>query len=45
MSVEGGKEVAKEVRADMQAAFTGTRNKVIICDECHNLPTQLSCPT
>lgn len=37
MSVEGGKEVAKEVRADMQAAFTGTRNKVIICDECHNL--------
>lgn len=37
MSVEGGKEVAKEVRAEMQAAFTANRNKVIICDECHNL--------
>lgn len=37
MSVEGGKEAAKEVRAEMQAAFTLDRNKVIICDECHNL--------
>lgn len=37
MSVEGGKEVAKEVRAEMQSTFTVSRNKVIICDECHNL--------
>ena len=37
MSVEGGKEVAKEVRAEMQSTFTLDRNKVIICDECHNL--------
>lgn len=37
MSVEGGKEVAKEVRAEMQSTFTVNRNKVIICDECHNL--------
>lgn len=37
MSVEGGKEVAKEVRSEMNATFTLQRNKVIICDECHNL--------
>ncbi|MCM1218452.1 MAG: AAA family ATPase [Lachnospiraceae bacterium] len=37
MSVEGGKEVAKEVRAEMNATFTLQRKKVIICDECHNL--------
>lgn len=37
MSVDGGKEVAKEVRAEMNATFTLQRCKVIICDECHNL--------
>lgn len=37
MSVEGGKEAAKEVRAEMQATFQLGRPKVIICDECHNL--------
>lgn len=37
LSVDGGKEVAKEVRAEMHATFTLNRKKVIICDECHNL--------
>lgn len=37
MSVEGGKDAAKEVRSEMQATFTLDKNKVIICDECHNL--------
>lgn len=37
LSVEGGKEVAKEVRAEMQATFGLESCKVIICDECHGL--------
>ena len=37
MSVEGGKEAAKEVIAEMHATFTLDKPKVIICDECHGL--------
>lgn len=37
LSVDGGKDVAREVRSEMQATFTLNRAKVIICDECHNL--------
>ena len=37
LSVDGGKDVAREVRAEMQATFTLNKPKVIICDECHNL--------
>lgn len=37
LSVDGGKDVAREVRSEMQATFTLNKPKVIICDECHNL--------
>ena len=37
MSVEGGKDAAKEVIAEMNATFTLDKPKVIICDECHGL--------
>ena len=37
LSVDGGKETAKEVRAEMHNTFNLDRVKVIICDECHNL--------
>ena len=40
LSVDGGKDVAREVKADMNATFTQGRNKVIICDECHGLTEQ-----
>lgn len=37
LSVEGGKDVAKDVRAEMHNTFNLGRPKVIICDECHGL--------
>ena len=37
LSVDGGKDAAREVRSEMQATFTLNKPKVIICDECHNL--------
>ena len=37
MSIEGGKDAAKEVIAEMHATFTLDKPKVIICDECHGL--------
>lgn len=37
LSVEGGKEVAKDVLAEMSNTFGLNKKKVIICDECHNL--------
>ncbi len=37
LSVDGGKDAAKEVLAEMHNTFALKRNKVIICDECHNL--------
>ena len=37
MSVEGGKEAAKEVLDDFTASMTPYGKKVIICDECHGL--------
>lgn len=37
MSVDGGKDAAKEVISEMHATFTLNRPKVIICDECHGL--------
>lgn len=37
LSVDGGKEVAREVRSEMNATFTLGHPKVIICDECHAL--------
>lgn len=37
LSIEGGKDIAKEVRDEMVNTFNLSRNKVIICDECHNL--------
>lgn len=37
LSLDGGKDVAKEVRDEMTNTFNLSRNKVIICDECHNL--------
>lgn len=36
MSVDGGKETAKEVLAEMTSSFVKS-NKVIICDECHGM--------
>ena len=40
MSVDGGKEAAKQVLAEMTTSFNGNRTKVIICDECHGLSAQ-----
>ena len=37
LSVEGGKDVAKDVRSEMHNTFNLDRPKVIICDECHGL--------
>lgn len=37
LSVDGGKDVAKEVRSEMKSVFNKKKNKVIICDESHNL--------
>ena len=37
LSVDGGKDVAKEVRSEMKSVFNSDKNKVIICDESHNL--------
>lgn len=37
LSVDGGKEVAKDVLAELTNTFNLKRNKVVICDECHNL--------
>lgn len=37
MSVEGGKEAAKEVLAEFNLALTPTGKKVLILDECHNM--------
>ena len=37
LSIDGGKDVAKDVLAEMHAAFTLDRPKVLICDECHGL--------
>lgn len=37
LSVDGGKEVAKEVLSELTNTFNLKRNKVVICDECHNL--------
>lgn len=37
LSVEGGKDTAKDVLSEMVDIFNLRRKKVIICDECHNL--------
>lgn len=37
LSVDGGKETAKEVLSELTNTFNLKRNKVVICDECHNL--------
>lgn len=37
LSVDGGKDAAKEVLAELTNTFNLTKNKVVICDECHNL--------
>lgn len=39
-SVEGGKDVAKEIKDEMNTTFTLDKPKVIICDECHGLTEQ-----
>lgn len=39
-SVEGGKDVAREIKDEMNNTFTLDRPKVIICDECHGLTEQ-----
>lgn len=35
-SVDGGREVAKDILAEMTNSFMLDHKKVIICDECHN---------
>ena len=35
--IEGGKDVAKNVLAEMHTAFIPNQNKVIIMDECHGM--------
>lgn len=39
-SVEGGKDVAKEIKDEMNPSFVVGGPKVIICDECHGLTKQ-----
>lgn len=36
-SVDGGKDVAKLIKDEMNATFTKNGIKVLICDECHGL--------
>lgn len=40
LSVDGGKDVAVQVKDEMNATFNLNRPKVIICDECHGLTKQ-----
>lgn len=40
LSVDGGKDVAVQVKDEMNATFNLKRPKVIICDECHGLTKQ-----
>lgn len=40
LSVDGGKDVAVQVKDEMSATFNLKRPKVIICDECHGLTKQ-----
>lgn len=37
LSVDGGKEVAKDVLSELTNTFNLNKKKVVICDECHNL--------
>lgn len=37
LSVDGGKDAAKEVLSELTNTFNLNKNKVVICDECHNL--------
>ena len=37
LSVDGGKEVAKEVLSELVNTFNLNKKKVVICDECHGL--------
>ena len=39
-SVEGGREVAKEVLSEITNGFMLNRKKVVLCDECHNLSAE-----
>lgn len=39
-SVDGGKDVARQIKDEMNTTFTITGPKVIICDECHGLTDQ-----
>lgn len=39
-SVDGGKQIALQIKDDMHATFTLDRPKVIICDECHGFTEQ-----
>lgn len=39
-SVDGGKDVARLIKDEMNTTFTVSGPKVIICDECHGLTAQ-----
>lgn len=39
-SVEGGREVAKEILAELTGSFMLNKKKVILCDECHNFSVE-----
>lgn len=39
-SVDGGKEVAKQIKDEMNSTFVVSGHKVIICDECHGFSEQ-----
>ena len=39
-SVDGGKDVARQIKDEMNTTFTVQGPKVIICDECHGFTEQ-----